>query len=259
MSPTAYDLDRLRAGIRPVRLCWFPRVRSTNDHALALRKRGELFAPAVVLAGRQVKGRGRGGNAWWSGPGSVTATFAAPVDETVAAHGLPLIAGLAVRAAVAELLGADDVVQLKWPNDLVVAGGRKLAGLLCERAHRVDLVGVGLNVNVAPADVPRDLRPRVTSLSVLAGRDLDLTAALTTVVRHVHARLARRGERPFAAALKEYDRHHALVGRAVTVAVGNGEPVVAGRCEGLDPVGRLLVRDAGGHVHRVVAGQVVRW
>src|SRR3954470_17990529 len=115
----AFRLDDLRTALRPFRLHWFPELGSTNDHAAALRKAGELFAPAVVLAGRQTAGRGRGGNTWWSGPGCLTVTFVLPVDERLAAHQVPLIAWLAVRNAAAELAGSD-AVKLKWPNDLVV-------------------------------------------------------------------------------------------------------------------------------------------
>ena len=93
----AFHLARLRKELKPLRLHWFPRLRSTSDHAAVLRKRGDLFAPAVVLTGHQTAGRGRGTNAWWSDTGTLTATFAFPIDERVAPHQLPLLAGLAVR------------------------------------------------------------------------------------------------------------------------------------------------------------------
>ena len=255
--PTAavsrFRLADLRHGLRPFRLHWFPRLRSTSTHAAALRRRGGLFAPAVVLTGHQLAGRGRGSNTWWSGRGSLTVTFVLPADESVAAHHVPLLAGLAVRAAAAELSGTDDV-QMKWPNDLLWHG-RKLAGLLCERVNGADLVGVGLNVDCDPADVPAGLRERVTSLNAVAGRPVDLTAAAVAVGRHLHRLLAHRDQGTFAAALREYDRHHALVGRRVTVTGGPGEPAVTGRCEGLDDVGRLLLRDRR-TLHRVIAGHV---
>src|SRR5436309_1660093 len=57
---SSFDLARLRVGIKPFKLHWFPRLRSTNDHAAELRRRKELFAPAAVLTGRQLAGRGRG-------------------------------------------------------------------------------------------------------------------------------------------------------------------------------------------------------
>jgi BirA family biotin operon repressor/biotin-[acetyl-CoA-carboxylase] ligase len=163
------------------------------------------------------------------------------------------LAGLAVRAAAAELAGTDDV-QLKWPNDLLYRG-RKLAGLLCERVDKADLIGVGLNVDCDAADVPANLRDRVTSLNLIAGRPVDLTDAAVAVARHLHRVLAHRDQGTFVAALREYDRYHALLGRRVTVTGGPDEPTVVGRCEGLDDTGRLLLRDRR-NLHRVIAGHV---
>src|SRR5205085_1483838 len=108
-------------------------------------------------------GRGREANTWWSSGGSLTVTFVLPVDPQIAPHQLPLIAGLAARNAAAELTG-DEHIQLKWPNDLLYRG-RKIGGLLCERVLKADLIGLGLNVNLAPGRAPKDLRYRINSLS----------------------------------------------------------------------------------------------
>jgi BirA family biotin operon repressor/biotin-[acetyl-CoA-carboxylase] ligase len=253
-DPSSFNLARLRRQIKPFRLHWFPRVGSTSDHAARLRRRGDLYAPAVVLTGHQLMGRGRGGNAWWSGPGCLTVTFVFPIDEHLAPHQIPLISGVAVRQAAVELCG-DDAVQLKWPNDLL-HHGRKLAGLLCERVHKADLVGLGLNVNLEPRRAPKPLRETLTSLSVIAGRELDMTDALATVARRLHHLVTRRDEYPFAQLLRDYDANHSLIGRRVTVFGGGTDgAVVTGRVEGLDGTGRLLLRDRG-TLHRVIAGQV---
>ncbi len=248
-----FDLERLRAGLKPFRLHWFARLRSTNDHAGVLRKRGTLFAPAVVLTGHQIAGRGRGNNTWWSGDGSIAVTFVFAADEHLAPQHVPLIAGLAVRTAVAEAAG-NDGVQLKWPNDLLF-NGKKLAGLLCERVYKADLVGLGLNVNIGKKDVPRGLRDRVMGLNEIAGQELDLTSVLILVGQHLRRMLANRDEQSFAAVIREYDRHHALVGKRVSVRGGADEAMVAGKCEGLDETGRLLVRERK-VLHRVIAGHV---
>ena len=256
----AYRLDELRKGLKPLRLHWFARLRSTNDHAAVLRRQRELFAPAVVLTGHQLAGRGRGGNGWFSGAGSITATFAFSAEEHLLTHQLPLVAGLAVREAAETLLRTANArhtpaVQLKWPNDLL-CDGRKLAGLLCERIDKVDLIGVGLNVNLDLRHAPAALRDRITSLAAQAHGPLDLTAALITLAQALRRRIMRRGDRLFAESLQEYDRHHALVGRRVTVAGDNGSPPLTGRGEGLDDHGRLLLR-ARDRVHRIIAGHVV--
>jgi BirA family transcriptional regulator, biotin operon repressor / biotin---[acetyl-CoA-carboxylase] ligase len=250
---TTFNLARLRSQIKPFRLHWFPRLRSTNDHAAVMRKRGELFAPAMVLTGHQLAGRGRGAHTWWSGPGCLTVTFVLPIETHLSPHHIPLLAGLAVRNAAAEITG-DSRVKLKWPND-VLYDGRKLAGLLCERVHKADLVGLGLNVNVDPRRAPVALRERVTSLSTIAGRAFDMTEALAAVARHLSTTLLHRDERLFAQSLHEYDAHHALVGRRVTVIDNGDGPPATGRCEGLDSTGRLLLRDRK-TLYRVIAGQV---
>lgn len=253
MDVNGFNLARLRDRIKPFRLYWFPRLRSTNDHAAVLRKRGDLFAPAIVLAGSQTAGRGRGSNTWWSGSGSLTATFVLPVDERIQPHQLPLIAGLAARAAAAELT-ADNGIQLKWPNDLLYTW-KKLGGLLCERIMKADLIGIGLNINPDLSKAPPDIRQRITSLAEIRGDAIDITEALIVLASHLRVTLERAAKEPFALLLREYDTHHALLGREVCVTTSNEEPAICGRCEGLDDIGRLLLRSRG-KLQRVISGQV---
>jgi BirA family biotin operon repressor/biotin-[acetyl-CoA-carboxylase] ligase len=251
-QPSPYALKHLKPALKPFRFHYFPRLRSTNDHAARLRRAGKLYAPAVVLTSKQIAGRGRGSNTWWSNPGVLTVTFAVPIHERLVPHELPLIAGLSVRNAAAELTG-DTSIGLKWPNDLL-HDDRKLAGLLCERTSNVDLVGIGLNVNVDPADAPKSLQNQITSLLAIAGKPLDMTDVLISVAKHLHHNIRRRLELPFSAFVREYSRHDALAGKTVSLAAGN-EPVVTGRCEGIDNNGRLLIRQRG-KVIPIVAGMV---
>lgn len=251
MSVVAYNLSLLRSSLRPFRLHWFPTLRSTNDHAVVLRRRGRLYAPAVVLTGRQTAGRGRGTNLWWSPAGTITVTFVRAIDETLQPQQIPLIVGIAVRRACVELTG-DDGIQLKWPNDLLY-NGRKLAGILCERIERADLIGLGLNACTDIAKMPRGLQARVTSLSAIAGKPIGVTETLVGVAKHLHRLLSRPDERQLAKLLPEYDQHHALVGRRVTIVQPDGS--VSGVVTGLDDTGRLLLKD-GRTIHRIISGQV---
>jgi BirA family biotin operon repressor/biotin-[acetyl-CoA-carboxylase] ligase len=253
MPDPTFDLSRLRPAIKPFRVYWFPRLRSTSDHAARLRKAGRLYAPAAVLTSRQIAGRGRGANTWWSAPGGLTVTFALPVHERLPPQELPLVAGLALREAAVELTGKADIL-LKWPNDLLF-NDRKLAGLLCERVSNVDLVGIGLNVNVDPTDAPKTLRTQITSLLQISGKPFDMSDVLISVARHLHQKVRRRLEMPFSVFAREYSRHDALAGKIVTIA-GNGEErAVTGRCEGIDHTGRLLIRQ-GTKVLPIIAGMV---
>jgi biotin-(acetyl-CoA carboxylase) ligase len=139
----------------------------------------------------------------------------------------------------------------------VLVRGRKVAGLLCERIHRVDLIGLGVNVNLEVGKAPGELAARIASMRWAAGRRFDMTDVLIAITSHLRRISSRRDEVGFGALLKEYDRHHALVGREIGVTFSADEPEVRGRCEGLDEAGRLLLREAAsGKVHRIIAGHV---
>jgi BirA family transcriptional regulator, biotin operon repressor / biotin---[acetyl-CoA-carboxylase] ligase len=230
-ADSSYDLHRLRREIKPFRVHFFSRLGSTNTHAAVLRKRGDLYAPAVVITPHQTAGRGRGTNTWFSSPGCLTVTFAFPIDERLEPHQLPLVAGLAVRNAAAELTDFAPI-QLKWPND-IVHEDRKLAGLLCERVGKVDLIGLGLNVNLSASQIPAPLRGRATSLAVISGRPFDMTTVLATIAGHLHRTLQSRSVHTFTTFRAEYDQHHSLLGRRLKVVDSGDDAPVNGQCVGI--------------------------
>ncbi len=149
-------------------------VASTSTHVAELLAGGKR-PPFAVLAGTQTGGRGRRGNDWASPEGNVYLTLALPPPvEPLDQHGLlPLKAGVLVSRFLTERLGLR--ITLKWPNDLLFEG-QKLGGLLLEgstangKAGAV-LVGLGLNVKVAPTIAQGEYQ--TTSLERILGKTLD--------------------------------------------------------------------------------------
>jgi BirA family biotin operon repressor/biotin-[acetyl-CoA-carboxylase] ligase len=124
---------------------------STSADLAARLRAGEFVAEGDwLVADRQTAGRGRQGREWAGGSGNfmgstvVHRRFGDPEPATLA-----LVAGLAVHEAVAAELLAGRQVMLKWPNDVVV-GAAKLAGILLEREGEAVLVGIGVNLALAP-------------------------------------------------------------------------------------------------------------
>lgn len=125
-------------------------VGSTNAEAAALAKAG---APegTVVLADRQSAGRGRRGRGWVSPAGNLYASVVLRPDCAIAATPqLGFVAAVALADALDSVLPADARAECKWPNDVLVRGG-KVAGILLEMAGRDAVVlGIGLNLAEAP-------------------------------------------------------------------------------------------------------------
>ncbi|MCS6770849.1 MAG: biotin--[acetyl-CoA-carboxylase] ligase [Kiritimatiellae bacterium] len=207
-----------------------PCLRSTQDFAISLLRSGQLRAPAIIVASRQTAGRGQRDNRWWSDRGSLCMTFVLSAIGEPPGQ-VPLRAGLGVAAALARW-APTAALSLKWPND-VLANGRKIAGILCERLEECDVIGIGINVNVRMQAMPTDVRRRSASLHQLTRRPVLRMSLAVDVARELMSALKRRDF------FEEYCRWLIQLGRDVTVRTDDG--VVAGRCQGIDDCGRLLL------------------
>ncbi|HET8862782.1 MAG TPA: biotin--[acetyl-CoA-carboxylase] ligase, partial [Solirubrobacterales bacterium] len=141
----------------------FPVTDSTNARARELVEDGAPHG-LVVTAAEQTAGRGRQGRTWTAPPGKALlySAILRPLDERHLL--LPLAVPLAVCDA-AEQLNPGVACQVKWPNDVWIEG-RKLAGVLIEAKPQDGwaVIGVGLNLSIAPAEFPPDLRETAVSL-----------------------------------------------------------------------------------------------
>lgn len=130
---------------------FIPECVSTNDELAARLRSGERVSEGDwLIADRQTGGKGRQGRAWMDAGGNFmgsTVVRLAAGDPPPAS--LALVAGLAVYEAVLPHVAAQPHLRLKWPNDLVLAGA-KLAGILLERVQDSVIVGIGVNLAIAP-------------------------------------------------------------------------------------------------------------
>jgi BirA family transcriptional regulator, biotin operon repressor / biotin---[acetyl-CoA-carboxylase] ligase len=234
---------------RPV--SWQDETQSTNDDALAAAKSG---APHGALFGAeaQTRGRGRRGSEWLSEPGAGLwcSLLLRPELSAELLPGLSLCAGLAVRSAVAARVNAP--VLVKWPND-VLAGGRKLAGILVESqvaGANIASVIIGIGINVKQTAFPDSLASVATSLALLSASATGREQLLADVLRHLETELARLKHQGLAAVAEALRPHDALLGRRLRIdaleGVGNG----------IDGAGRLLLRKTDGQLEPVLSGHV---
>ena len=151
-APDLFDLSSIDSGwlrgelVRPGSL-WrsiqvVAQTGSTNADLAAAARSGAATAGSVLATGYQTAGRGRRDRRWSAPPGTSVAVslLVAPHDVPTDRWGwLPLLAGLAVVEGLRRITPVD--VTLKWPND-VMAGDRKLCGILAERVETPDRAGL---------------------------------------------------------------------------------------------------------------------
>ena len=223
---------------------------STNDRLRTLAEAG-VPSFATVVADVQTRGRGRGGKRWHSEGGSgLWISVFLPLPPS----GPPGVATLAVGVAAAEAVEEAGGVacRLKWPNDLILevdgGPGRKVGGILCERAGEVEGILAGVGINLRPLEVPL-----AGSVSLEEGSGVAVPAHRLAAV--LMERLRVWADPPpdqvTPALRRAWETRDALAGREVRADQG-----VRGYAAGLAPDGALQVRSGDGVVHTVRGGSV---
>jgi BirA family biotin operon repressor/biotin-[acetyl-CoA-carboxylase] ligase len=236
-------------------LHWFAEVGSTNDVAKRLADEGAAHGE-VVVAESQTAGRGRRGRVWASPAGRnvyLSVVLRPDLPPSRAAE-LTLLASVALCQAVRQ---AGVPAGIKWPNDLL-AGGRKLAGILTELATDPDRVqwlvlGIGVNVNIREDELPGELRAIATSLAIERGESVPRTLFAAAVLSALEEWLDRHAEEGFPPVREAWKAMSDTLGREVRVR--SSDRNLEGVAEDVDDGGALLIRTAAG-LERVLAGDV---
>jgi BirA family biotin operon repressor/biotin-[acetyl-CoA-carboxylase] ligase len=229
---------------------------STNADLLARAAAGEDIDGVVLIAEHQTAGRGRNGRVWSAAPRAQITMSVGVSGSAVATDAwgwLPLAAGVAVVDTVVAVAGVQ--AGLKWPNDIVVGGG-KLAGILAEVATPKPLivVGVGLNVTLGPDEVAD---PIATSLLDLGVASPDRDRLSRRLLSELATRIAnwRNARGADARLIADYRARSQTIGSRVRAVLPGGREVV-GMARSVDEQGRLLI-DSGGDSVAVSAADVV--
>ncbi|WP_435064124.1 biotin--[acetyl-CoA-carboxylase] ligase [Halobaculum sp. EA56] len=249
---TGYSAEALAFGLdAPFAVEYRDSVGSTNDLARDLAAEGA--GDVAVVADEQTASRGRLDREWVSPPGGVWLSVVCRPDVPPAhAPAYTLAMAVAVARACREA-GVD--ARIKWPNDVLAGddggarGGRKLCGVLTEMEGEADriswlVVGVGLNANVDPDDLPAGAD--ATSLLAERGDPVDRRVLVQRVLEGFDD---LRGD--LRGAVSAWEEYADTVGRRVRVDTPGG--VVEGEAVGVEFPGALVV-DTGAETVRVTAG-----
>jgi BirA family biotin operon repressor/biotin-[acetyl-CoA-carboxylase] ligase len=235
----------------------FEETSSTNDVVEKLARDG-VKEGAVVFAEAQSKGRGRLGRRWLSPPrqGLWFSVLLRPSLPPQAATQLTVASATALCRAIREQTPLKP--EIKWPNDILI-DGRKVAGVLTEMGAELDHIkhltlGIGVDVNLAAADFPPELRKIATSLRCECGQPIHRIDLAAAILRQLDVDYGRIRAGQFEAIADEWEAQCTTIGRRVTIQMGARR--LKGQAESLDDDGALLLRTEHGHLERIIGGDV---
>lgn len=230
-------------------------VDSTN--AEAARRAPDLMRPTWIMARRQTAGRGRRGRPWAMPEGNFAATLALRPGGAPAWAALrSFVASNALYATLAMYVRDADLA-LKWPNDVLLGGG-KVAGILLETTGQggmVDWLSVGIGVNLAatpeiagdPAFPPVCLADH--------GERVEPEAFLTMLAGHFATQEAILERLGFDAVREDWLQRAAKLGEIITARTAKEE--ITGLFDTVDEAGNLVLVTSTGR--RVIAAADVHF
>ena len=261
MSPnTPSQPDILSAGVllpAGYRLFFYSTLHSTMDEAHRLAQAG---APSgtLVLAETQTKGRGRLGKSWASFPGNVHAScvLRTPLSYEKLTW-LSFTVAVAAGHALLPFLKDADLLEYKWPNDILLAN-KKIGGLLIESGppssneQKPSWVVIGLGMNIRGA--PKNLDMPATSLCD-EGVDISREDFLSFFCTEFQSLLALIEEEGFETVRLMWLSRAWGMGRVLSVEVTPGVSH-QGVAHGITPQGALLLKKESGEKIAIPTGYV---
>lgn len=226
-----------------------PEVDSTNAEAARLAP--HLTQPTWILALRQTAGRGRRGRPWQDPPGNFSATLLMrPTGDVQDAALRSFVAALALHEALGAVLGPAGSLALKWPNDVLLNGG-KVAGILLESlgggARGVSHLAIGIGVNLAAAPDAAGLDP-LTAPPVSVAGETGIAIAPEEFLTFLAAAFARWESQlatwGFAPIRNAWIARAARIGQTITARTMT--EAIEGRFETIDETGALVLVTAQG-------------
>jgi BirA family biotin operon repressor/biotin-[acetyl-CoA-carboxylase] ligase len=226
----------------------FDELGSTNDELRRLAAEG-IEEGALVIAERQTAGRGRRGRVWHSPPGTgLWCSLLLRPPATLVPSLVPLLLGIAIARAIRACCGVPGL--LKWPNDVLIGGG-KVAGILCEAGPGGLVAGFGINVNQEA--FPPEL-PTATSILLQCGQPTDRALLLRAVLEEAERLYLDACARGPAQLLAAATALLSTLGRQVEVQLEGA--AVRGLACGLEADGALQLQEEGGARRIIRAGDV---
>jgi BirA family biotin operon repressor/biotin-[acetyl-CoA-carboxylase] ligase len=230
------------------KVLYFHLIASTNDFLKS--NAAKLPSGTVVWANEQTEGRGRFQRKWFSpaGKGLYFSILLKPDIEQDNIHLLSLMTGLVIKKTLETYAAGfslnPQIIELKWPNDLLIQG-KKLAGILVEGTTSAEIlrliVGIGINISSTASDFPPDLRNSAGSLVQFFDGDWDKRELLKRILLDFEFTWESFNSE---AIIQQYRNASTIWGKPCEVETMEG--IISGICKDISDRGELIIETISG-------------
>ncbi|MEN2986665.1 MAG: biotin--[acetyl-CoA-carboxylase] ligase [Thermodesulfovibrionaceae bacterium] len=234
-------------------------VESTNTVANELLKIG-YPSGTVVIANKQLKGRGRLGRVWIS-PANKNIYLSIGIKPNFPPKYATLLTLTSTVACTLALRRFTDIpVTIKWPNDMLI-NNKKVGGILTEmrtEAERIKsaVVGIGINVNMDETDFPEEIKDIATSLKIHKGKIISRALLIVEVLKEFDKWYQLLEKTKRKEIIDKWIELSGTIGRQVKIVLSERQQLV-GIAEAIDEEGRLILKLSDGAYEKISAGDVI--
>lgn len=235
----------------------FDEIDSTNNYAKIIASEGCPHG-TVVIAERQLLGRGRVGREWKSNnsDGLWFSIVLRPDLEPEEVQLITLAASVAVVEAIKETQGI--VCGIKWPNDIIL-NNCKLGGILTELSAEPGhvnyvVVGIGINVNQEASKFDNEIINIATSINMQLHKNVsrvEILSSILTKFEKIYDYLLAGKKHEI---INKWNNFSVTIGKEVKIIIRNTEHV--GLAQSITPDGKLIVKCNDGEMREISAGEV---
>ena len=245
--------NKLRTKFIGKEIKYFEEIGSTNDIAKELARKGASEG-ILVIAERQIGGRGRRGRAWHSPSGGIW--FSLLLRPKLTPQEVPKLTFVAAIAVARVIRSLDLNAEIKWPNDILIDCKKKICGILCET--EIDLgyvvVGIGVNANFNKEYLPEELQETATTLKSELNENISrnhFVALLLNEFEDFYVTFLEKGFSPILDAWKELS---CILGENVIVYQDHTK--YFGKAIDVDQSGALVLKLKNGSITKIFSGDV---
>ena len=235
---------------------YYDETDSTNIQAKLAGENGSAHG-TLVVADRQVAGKGRRGRSWESPKGVCVymTLLLRPELAPVRAPMLTLVMALSAAEAIREKTGLP--AGIKWPNDIVL-NKKKICGILTEMSTEIDYINyvvTGIGINANQESFSEEIQERATSLLIEGGRHISRSELVAAVMERYEENyeIFMRTE-DLSGLMEKYNGMLVNCGKDVRVLEPQGE--YNAHAAGINEKGELIVTTPEGEERHIFAGEV---